>query len=390
MERRRSDDRQRAPGQLCDDSGVLRRHRAAVDGREPRPPHARDQVHADLRVGLHRLEADAAARSRSATAISPTRPTRSCRCPRSSPTGCRPDASTSASSARAQLDRYGNINSTVIGDYEHPTTRLPGAGGAPEIAASAGEVIVIVRQRAAHVRRALRLPHVGRLRRRQGRPRAAWACAGAGPQIVITDLGILRPDPETGELVQTALHPGVTAEQAIAATGWPLRLADDARGHRSTDGERARRARGAASRMKPFTYDALAGRTVFAVGALSRVGDELARSGPTRVFLIVDAQAKRVRRLAGRRPRRARREPVARGRAARAVRARRTGAGRGHRRAGRRRGVPRRRIVDRPRQGDRADPRPADPRRADHLRGQRADADLRAHRRSSQADRAAT
>ena len=80
----------------------------------------------------------------------------------------------------AQLDRFGNINSTVIGDYEHPTTRLPGAGGAPEIAASAGEVIVIVRQGAAHVRRALRLPHVGRLRRRGGRPGAAGAArAGA-------------------------------------------------------------------------------------------------------------------------------------------------------------------------------------------------------------------
>ena len=112
---------------------------------------------------------------------------------------------------------------------------------------------------------------------------------------MITDLGILRPDPATGELVQTALHPGVTAEQAIAATGWPLRVADDLDGHRSADRDRARGARRAQGGVKPFTYDALAGRTVFAVGALGQVGDELARLGAQRVFLIVDSQAKAVR-----------------------------------------------------------------------------------------------
>ena len=126
----------------------------------------------------------------------------------------------------AQLDRYGNINSTVIGDYEHPTTRLPGAGGAPEIAASAGEVIVIVRQGPrTFVERCDFRTSVGFGNGKGDRERLGLR--GRGPQIVITDLGILRPDPETGELVQTALHPGVTAEQAVAATGWTLRLANE-------------------------------------------------------------------------------------------------------------------------------------------------------------------
>jgi glutaconate CoA-transferase subunit B len=125
----------------------------------------------------------------------------------------------------AQLDRFGNINTTVIGDYTSPSTRLPGAGGAPEIAASAGHVIVIVRQSArTFVERCDFRTSVGFGDGEGDRERLGLR--GRGPQIVITDLGILRPDPETGELVQTALHPDVTADQAIAATGWPLRLAE--------------------------------------------------------------------------------------------------------------------------------------------------------------------
>jgi glutaconate CoA-transferase subunit B len=126
----------------------------------------------------------------------------------------------------AQLDRFGNINSTVIGDYAHPRTRLPGAGGAPEIAASAGEVIVIVRQSArAFVERCDFVTSVGFGRGAGDRERLGLR--GRGPQTVITDLGILRPDPDTGELVLTALHPGSDVEQALAATGWPLRVAED-------------------------------------------------------------------------------------------------------------------------------------------------------------------
>ena len=126
----------------------------------------------------------------------------------------------------AQLDRFGNINSTVIGEYAHPRTRLPGAGGAPEIAASAGEVIVIVRQSArAFVDRCDFVTSVGFGRGADDRQRLGLR--GRGPQIVITDLGILRPDPVTCELVLTDLHPGSSVEQAGAATGWPLRVAED-------------------------------------------------------------------------------------------------------------------------------------------------------------------
>jgi glutaconate CoA-transferase subunit B len=124
----------------------------------------------------------------------------------------------------AQIDRFGNINSTVIGSYEEPTVRLPGAGGAPEIAASAGEVFVVMRQTArAFVERCDFRTSVGfgdgpGDRRRLG-------LRGRGPTVVVTDLGVLRPDPDTSELVMSELHPGVTEEQAVAATGWPLQVA---------------------------------------------------------------------------------------------------------------------------------------------------------------------
>lgn len=124
----------------------------------------------------------------------------------------------------AQIDRHGNLNSTVIGSYEQPATRLPGAGGAPEIAAHARQVYVVLRQSPRSF--VERLDFVttfgygtgGRARERTGAP-------GRGMTRVITDLGVLEPDPETRELTMVALHPGVTAEQAVAATGWPLRLA---------------------------------------------------------------------------------------------------------------------------------------------------------------------
>jgi glutaconate CoA-transferase subunit B len=126
----------------------------------------------------------------------------------------------------AQLDRFGNINSTVIGEYEHPKTRLPGAGGAPEIAASAGEVIVIIRQnRRAFVEHCDFVTSVGFGRGPGDRERLGLR--GSGPQLVITDLGILRPDPGTCELVLTDLHPGRTVDEARDATGWPLKVADD-------------------------------------------------------------------------------------------------------------------------------------------------------------------
>jgi glutaconate CoA-transferase subunit B len=128
----------------------------------------------------------------------------------------------------AQIDRHGNLNSTVIGSYDAPKVRLPGAGGAPEIAALTKRVITIIRQSPR--------TFVGELDFKTS--------LGAQNQVVITDLGILRKgsDPsrpadgspgrrrsgsDPSELTLTALHPGVTLEQAQEATGWDLKVADD-------------------------------------------------------------------------------------------------------------------------------------------------------------------
>jgi glutaconate CoA-transferase subunit B len=126
----------------------------------------------------------------------------------------------------AQIDRFGNLNTTVVGDYEHPRVRLPGAGGAPEIAAGCGEVIVIVRQTPrAFVERVDFVTSVGHGRGPGDRERLGLR--GRGPVRVITDLGVLEPDPRSRELVLTAVHPGVTPERARAATGWELEVAAD-------------------------------------------------------------------------------------------------------------------------------------------------------------------
>jgi glutaconate CoA-transferase subunit B len=124
----------------------------------------------------------------------------------------------------AQVDRFANLNTTVVGDYEHPEVRLPGAGGAPEIAAACREVFIMVRQsRRSFVDRLAFRSSVGHGAGAGDRQRLGLT--GAGPSVVITDLGLLRPDPETCELTLTQLHPGVTVEEARAATGWDLRVA---------------------------------------------------------------------------------------------------------------------------------------------------------------------
>lgn len=125
----------------------------------------------------------------------------------------------------AQIDRFANINTTVVGPYEDPKVRLPGAGGAPEIAASAREVIIMLRHKPRAFVDALSfVTSVGH--GNGGNSREELGLRGAGPTVVITDLGVLRPDPETKELTLTALHPGATAEQARGATGWDLKVAD--------------------------------------------------------------------------------------------------------------------------------------------------------------------
>jgi glutaconate CoA-transferase subunit B len=124
----------------------------------------------------------------------------------------------------AQIDRHGNINTTVIGtDYGQPAVRLPGAGGAPEIAAACKEVIVVLRQsRRTFAERVDFVTSVGfgdgrDSRRRLGLP-------GGGPRQVITDLGVLRPDPASSELVLTGIYADMRVADVRAQTGWDLRV----------------------------------------------------------------------------------------------------------------------------------------------------------------------
>jgi len=124
----------------------------------------------------------------------------------------------------AQIDRFANINTTVVGPYDRPQVRLPGAGGAPEIAASCHEVFVVVRQSPRTF-----VPHVDFVTSvgfgRGPGDRERHGLTGRGPVKVVTDLGLLEPDPSTCELVLTALQPGATVAEARAATGWDLAVA---------------------------------------------------------------------------------------------------------------------------------------------------------------------
>jgi glutaconate CoA-transferase subunit B len=126
----------------------------------------------------------------------------------------------------AQVDRFANLNSTVIGDYDHPRTRLPGAGGAPEIASSCGEVIVV----APHSRRTFveRLDFITTVGHGDGPgARERLGLRGRGPTAVITDMGVLQPDARSRELVLTQLHEGVTVEAVAQATGWELEVSKE-------------------------------------------------------------------------------------------------------------------------------------------------------------------
>jgi glutaconate CoA-transferase subunit B len=128
----------------------------------------------------------------------------------------------------AQIDRFGNINTTVIGDYSHPTTRLPGSGGACEIAINARQVFVIMRQSArSFVERIDFRTSPGNLggAEQAERIRREGGWLGRGPSVVVTDLGIYHFD-ETGEMRLVSLHPGETLDQVRATMGWSPIVAD--------------------------------------------------------------------------------------------------------------------------------------------------------------------
>lgn len=126
----------------------------------------------------------------------------------------------------AQIDKFANINTTVIGPYDKPKVRLPGAGGAPEIATSAQEVWIILKQSLkTFVEKLDFVTSAGHLEGYDSRQRAG--ARGLGPTKVITDMGILEPDPQTKELVLTYIHPGIKVEDVKSSTGWDLRISSE-------------------------------------------------------------------------------------------------------------------------------------------------------------------
>lgn len=125
----------------------------------------------------------------------------------------------------AQIDRFANINTTVIGDYHKPSTRLPGAGGAPEIASCAREVVLVLKQSSrAFVKKLDFVTSVGHLD--GGDARKRLKLPGKGPVAVVTDLCLMQPDAISKELTVTQLHPGITRDQVAKATAWEIRFAD--------------------------------------------------------------------------------------------------------------------------------------------------------------------
>jgi glutaconate CoA-transferase subunit B len=156
----------------------------------------------------------------------------------------------------AQIDRFANLNTTVIGDYAKPTARLPGSGGAPEIAAACTEIFITVAMR----RRAFveQLPFITSLGHGSGPgDRERFGIATKGPTRVITDLCVLEPDPETSELTVTTLYPHARREAVQENCGWTLKFAEHVREEEPPTAieletlrelqERTRRAHGVAS-----------------------------------------------------------------------------------------------------------------------------------------------
>jgi glutaconate CoA-transferase subunit B len=127
----------------------------------------------------------------------------------------------------AQIDRFGNINTTIIGEYQRPKVRLPGSGGACEIAIHAHKVFVIVPlSKRAFVEQIDFCTSAGHLAGKPGE-RATLGMPGAGPQLVVTDKAIFHFAEDTGEMVLSSVHPGVTLEQVQSEVGWPLKISTD-------------------------------------------------------------------------------------------------------------------------------------------------------------------
>ena len=125
----------------------------------------------------------------------------------------------------AQIDRFANLNTTVVGPYDEPKTRLPGGGGAPEISSACREIFIIMRQAPRSF--------VGKLdfvtsfgHGDGGDHRRRIGVTTKGPTKLFTDLAIYEPDPQSREMIVTTIHPGVTREQVGANAGWPVRFAD--------------------------------------------------------------------------------------------------------------------------------------------------------------------
>jgi len=125
----------------------------------------------------------------------------------------------------AQIDRFGNINTTVIGDYHSPKIRLPGGGGAPEIASSCQKVFITMKQSLrGFVDKVDFYTSFGH--GEGGDHRKRIGIRTQGPMLLVTDLAVWEPDPETKEFTVTALHPGVTRAQIQETVGWPVKFTD--------------------------------------------------------------------------------------------------------------------------------------------------------------------
>jgi glutaconate CoA-transferase subunit B len=126
----------------------------------------------------------------------------------------------------AQIDKFANLNTTVVGDYHKPKVRLPGGGGAPEIATSCGEIFIIMAQgKRAFVEKLDFVTSLGH--GDDGRGRETLGVKTKGPTRLMTDLAVFEPEPGSNEMIVTSIHPGVTREQIADNTGWPVRFAAD-------------------------------------------------------------------------------------------------------------------------------------------------------------------